>query len=464
MSMTSLTDILMMAAVAIGVGRLPQQWRSDGLLIASLTGLFWLQNDWVVSFATLLIVLLVWRVTQAEPLNPRTPLTHNTPHPPTPSPSSLRSERRGEGFRGLGWAGYNVSYRTLTTGGMGIGIGMMVSRPASLPNVVESSAVMLLLAGLVITGEQYLATTPRRAMNAVLVASLIGLLVVFKAAGLVWLGLSYMIFRLLAMLLDPQPLPAAALPDTITFAIFPPALPAGPIDRVQHFVPQIHHSTPVETSRLLRGGQRIADGLVRKFVLADSLALITLSPQLAGDVESMGGAWLLAYAYAFQIFLDFSGYTSVAIGLALLAGLELPENFNRPYLQPNLALFWQNWHMTLTGWFRTYCFLPLSRALLRRRLPISEYLIAQGVTMSLIALWHGIEGHFLLWGLWHTLGLYVYHVTSRWTRGWYLARSERAQYLIRLGGWLLTFHYVVVGWVFFALPEPLPFLGKLVGL
>ncbi len=162
------------------------------------------------------------------------------------------------------------------------------------------------------------------------------------------------------------------------------------------------------------------------------------------------------YAYAFQIFFDFSGYTDIAIGLGRLLGIKLPENFNSPYLKPNLTQFWNNWHMTLTQWFRAYFFNPVTRALRsgKKPLPIPWIIfITQLATMVLIGLWHGVTWNFVLWGLWHGLGLFIHNRWSEWTKARFAKFGARLQAGLNIGGILLTFHFVALGWVFFALPE-----------
>jgi D-alanyl-lipoteichoic acid acyltransferase DltB (MBOAT superfamily) len=162
----------------------------------------------------------------------------------------------------------------------------------------------------------------------------------------------------------------------------------------------------------------------------------------------------------------------MAIGIGLLFGIRLPENFKRPYLRTNLAEFWQGWHVTLSDWVRFYVFSPMSRHLLRRKprppLPLI-ILLAQLTTMVIIGLWHGVSWNFLIWGGWHGLGLFAHKMWSDRTRPWY-RQAQRQPWQRRVwafGGWALTFHFVVLGWVWFVLPEPtqaLTFFGKLVGL
>jgi D-alanyl-lipoteichoic acid acyltransferase DltB (MBOAT superfamily) len=192
-----------------------------------------------------------------------------------------------------------------------------------------------------------------------------------------------------------------------------------------------------------------------------------MNPTLIDRTTSAPGLWLVLYLYTFQIFLDFSGYSDVAIGLGRLYGITLPENFDRPYLQPNIQQFWQRWHMTLSGWFRAYYFLPLSRALIRRHLsPNLIVFVAQLSTMFLIGMWHGVTVNFALWGLWHGIGLFLFKLLADHTRGWTMRVNERPwlHRFVYAGSVFATFHFVALGWVFFALPRPEDSLNMLARL
>jgi alginate O-acetyltransferase complex protein AlgI len=293
-----------------------------------------------------------------------------------------------------------------------------------------------------------------------------------SAADIRWLGFSYIAFRLIHTLRDRQKgrLPLVNLREYVTYAVFFPALTAGPIDRLERFTPQLRQPAPLN---LMPGGQRVLIGLFKKFVLADSLGLVALNPINAGQIETTGWTWLVLYAFSLQILLDFSGYTDIAIGMALLMGIRLPENFNRPYHRPNLTQFWNNWHMTLTFWFRTYFFNPLARYLSSGQIKVPVWaviLVTQVLTMVLIGLWHGITANFAFWGLWHGAGLFVQNRWSAWIAPRfqpYLAGQPQLQRMMAAGGVLLTFHYVTLGWVWFALPDPaaaLDVLRRLTGL
>jgi len=284
-----------------------------------------------------------------------------------------------------------------------------------------------------------------------------------SAVDLRWLGYSYLAFRLIHVLRDTRERrlrpdnPPASLAEFTVYALFPPALTAGPIDRLERFSADLRQPADRSAEGLARAGERIALGLLKKFVLADLLASAALSPAAAAGAQSTAWLWAMLYAYAFQIYLDFSGYTDIAVGLGLLVGIRLPENFNRPYLQSNLARFWNCWHMTLTGWIRAYAFNPLTRALRRRHLSGWIVLLAgQAATMLLIGLWHGITWNFALWGLWHTAGLFAQNRWSQlakplWER---LEARPRAKKLLSVGSTLLTFNFVALGWVWFVLPDP----------
>ena len=274
-----------------------------------------------------------------------------------------------------------------------------------------------------------------------------------------WLGFSYIAFRLLHTLRDRQTgrLPAVSLSEYMVYVIFFPALVAGPIDRIERFVGDLRRPIALTGGDLGEAGTRLALGLFKKFVIADALALVALNAANALQVRTVGWTWALLYAYAFQIYFDFSGYTDIAIGLGRLLGIHLPENFKAPYLKPNLTQFWNNWHMTLTQWFRAYFFNPVTRVLRsgKKRLPIPAIiLITQVATMTLIGFWHGVTWNFALWGLWHGLGLFVHNRWSELTRARFSTLPLPAQKILNVGGALLTFHYVALGWVFFALPAP----------
>jgi D-alanyl-lipoteichoic acid acyltransferase DltB (MBOAT superfamily) len=328
------------------------------------------------------------------------------------------------------------------------------------------------------------------------------------ATDLRWLGFSYVAFRLVSTLRERQNgrLPLVTLQEYVIYVIFFPAYTAGPIDRLDRFIKDLRGGSPGSGSATagnqrnvpsgsatagnqrsapsgsatasdqkvnagnqktpavnlsgdyLIAGERLVMGLFKKFVVADGLALVALNAGNAAQVGSAGWTWVLLYAYSLQIFFDFSGYTDIAIGLGRLLGIALPENFNAPYLKPNLTQFWNNWHMTLTQWFRAYYFNPFTRWLRTGGRKVSAVVIifvTQITTFVLIGLWHGITWNFVLWGAWHGLGLFVQNRYSEWVRPHLPDLSARPalKRSLAVAGGLLTFHYVALGWVWFALPS-----------
>lgn len=277
--------------------------------------------------------------------------------------------------------------------------------------------------------------------------------------SLSWFGFSYIAFRLIHVLIDYQHgrLPSLSLRDFALYVIFFPTLSAGPIDRVQRFVPDALTERAFEPRYLVTGGGRIAWGLFRKFVIADSLTYFALGPSIlrAANTPRPLDLWLMLYMYAFYIFFDFAGYTDIAIGIGNLLGLTLPENFRSPYTRSNIAAFWNAWHITLSTWYRDYAFTPLSRMLLRAEWrPVVAAFVAQVGTMILIGLWHGVSWNFAAWGAWHGVGLYVHRrVLTRIQWPSALQQQPWFSRALTFGGVLLTFHFVALGWVFFALPD-----------
>lgn len=285
-----------------------------------------------------------------------------------------------------------------------------------------------------------------------------------SAMEIQWLGFSYVAFRLIHVVRDHQTgrLPDLHLHEFIAFVIFFPAYIAGPIDRAERFSKDfrnLQNLTGTNPDRIAKALTRTTIGLLKKFVIADSLALFSLSEANALQAENGFALWFMLYAYAFRLFFDFSGYTDIAIGIGLLFGIKLPENFDRPYLKRNITLFWQSWHITLSNWVRFYIYTPVSRWMLRSQYTFSKQAMiftATITTMLIIGLWHGITMSFLIWGLWHGVGLFVHQLWSIQTRSAYnnIKRTNPAlNHVWSICGVVLTFHFVVIGWVWFALPD-----------
>ncbi|MBN2386822.1 MAG: MBOAT family protein [Anaerolineales bacterium] len=458
----TLIHILVFVGIAAFLGLVTSdRWRVPFLLAVSALAVYVLQPTLPIRFldfwlptATLTLAILGWVVT---------------------SPPGQRSWRENGPAAAI--LGGTVLALGLTRY-LGLSLPLTASRP---PQLVSVLALLASLSGALLL----LGRTSRSGKGLLVAASffVLALFVVLKVPALAawasaglrsltrqstelasaldlrWLGFSYIAFRLLHTFRDRQSgrLPAVSLGEYVVYVVFFPALTAGPIDRIERFISDLRRPLALTTDDRAESGKRLLVGLFKKFAVADTLALIALNNVNALQVRSAGWTWILLYAYAFQIFYDFSGYTDIAIGIAGLLGIRLPENFKAPYMRPNLTQFWNNWHMTLTQWFRAYFFNPVTRALRtgQHPLPIPVIILfTQLMTMVLIGLWHGVTWNFVLWGIWHGLGLFVHNRWSDRTKVRFAALRPGWQRCLNVGGTLLTFHYVALGWVFFALSDP----------
>lgn len=237
-------------------------------------------------------------------------------------------------------------------------------------------------------------------------------------------------------------------PTTISkFAVFLsffPHLVAGPIVRPAELVPQFDPPPDPRYVDTTRAFALIAGGLFKKVVIATALARFVDPVFGAPDQYSSLVVLVAVYAYAIQIYADFSGYTDMAIGIALLLGFRLPQNFNRPYASSSLREFWRRWHMTLSRWLRDYLYIPLGG---NRKGRLRTYINIM-LTMLLGGLWHGASWTFVVWGALNGFGLVVDHwwVSRREARG---GKEPAASGPRRWGMIFLTFNFVCLAWVFF---------------
>lgn len=219
------------------------------------------------------------------------------------------------------------------------------------------------------------------------------------------IGLSFYTLQAISYLTDvsrKQIEPSADLIDFALYLAYFPKMLAGPIERARTFLPQLAAPRVVDNDKLSRSVTLIVIGLVRKLVIADVLSAVS-SRAVFANPEKFGAPDLLFWwiVYAFIIYNDFAGYTSIIRGISGLFGIELMQNFNQPFFSTGFIDFWNRWHISLSAWLRDYIYLPVSRALLRRN-PSGKYLpnliIPPLTTMLVSGLWHGISPHFLLWG------------------------------------------------------------------
>ena len=292
---------------------------------------------------------------------------------------------------------------------------------------------------------------------------------------LVPLGLSFFIFEFIHYLVDCYHgrIKKPTIVQFLTFAMFFPTLVSGPIKRFQPFVKQLGEPLQFKPEFLTYGTKRIIIGLAKKILIADligcyALPLITFSKN--SDIGTLT-LWLTVYAYAIKIYFDFSGYSDIAIGCARLFGFEVPENFNKPYFKQNIGAFWHSWHMSLSSWLRDYIYMPIGQKLMPsigRKAPLIMVAICQLVTMGVCGLWHGAYWNFVIWGLYHGMGLTIHKAYSdinmKIKRQKILTGKSRFLFdgnssfriavdniFLKSFYTLLTFHFVCVSWVFFVL-------------
>jgi alginate O-acetyltransferase complex protein AlgI len=231
----------------------------------------------------------------------------------------------------------------------------------------------------------------------------------------------------------------------LLFVAFFPHLVAGPIVRPRDLLPQFESAPKLTQKSGSEGLFLIALGLVKKVVFADQLA-IHLVDRVFERPENFSGLEVLVgvYAYAVQIYCDFSGYTDIAIGSALLLGVRFPPNFNAPYIATNLADFWRRWHISLSTWLRDYLYIPLGG---NRGSSLNTYRNLM-LTMLLGGLWHGASWTFVFWGFLHGAGLAVTRAVERRGDG---KQANKPLFPTPVSVFL-TFHYVCLAWVFFRAP------------
>jgi D-alanyl-lipoteichoic acid acyltransferase DltB (MBOAT superfamily) len=249
-------------------------------------------------------------------------------------------------------------------------------------------------------------------------------------------GISFFTFQAISYVVDVKRgvVERAGTLDAAVYLSFFPHLVAGPIVRASEFLPQLR--APRDPNRVAVGSglTLVGLGLIKKLMIADFLARAVVDPVFAVPQLYAGpDVWLAAYAYTAQIYCDFSGYTDIAIGLALLMGYVFPQNFHSPYRATGFRDFWRRWHMTLSRFLRDFVYIPLGGNRRGRLLTYRNLMI----TMVLGGLWHGAAWTFVAWGAFHGLGLVTEH-----------ALGGR----LKLPGWLrwaVTFHLVVFGWILF---------------
>lgn len=253
-------------------------------------------------------------------------------------------------------------------------------------------------------------------------------------------GISFISFSLISYAIDlyqgklqKQP----KLGDFLLYVFYFPKIIMGPIMRYPDFEAQLK-PLRISIAATHEGLCRFVIGLAKKVILANTFAF--LFEQISANAAlSMVSAWIGAFAFTFQIYFDFSGYSDMAIGLSLLLGIRMPENFHYPYMANSIKDFWKRWHITLSTWFKDYVYIPLGGS--RRKLP--RVILNTFIVWSLTGLWHGASWNFVLWGIYY----FVLLMLERYVLGGFLRKCPQT---LRI---LLTFLLVAIGWMLFAFPD-----------
>ncbi|MDH7513869.1 MAG: MBOAT family O-acyltransferase [Clostridiales bacterium] len=275
------------------------------------------------------------------------------------------------------------------------------------------------------------------------------------------IGVSYFSFKMMHFIIASykQGIKKPNLMIYLNYIFFFPSFISGPINRYNHFCESFDSEKRTQFSRNLGlGGKRIVHGLFKRIVLVQILLPYVLT-NLKKPIDELSIAEIIygLYAYSFYFYFDFSGYTDLAIGCAQLLGVDLPENFNSPFLKRNIQQLWANWHISLTSWLMDYIYWPLVkkmrnfRMLKKRPILLSNLCII--FTFVICGLWHGDGINFLLWGLYHGLGLSalnVYRAMKRRIDNIKINRYFMSKYSFAIGIFL-TFNFFSIGLLLFAL-------------
>lgn len=261
------------------------------------------------------------------------------------------------------------------------------------------------------------------------------------------IGISFFTFQSLSYTIDVyyrKIEPLKKYTDYAFYVSFFPQLVAGPIVRAKDFIPQISLPTIITKEMFGRGVFLIISGLFKKVVISDYISInfvdrIFDNPTLYSGFENLMGV----YGYALQIYCDFSGYSDIAIGLALLLGFKFNLNFDSPYKSSSITEFWRRWHMSLSGWLRDYLYIPLGG---NKKGTIRTYANLL-TTMILGGLWHGASLQFVFWGAWHGVLLALDKLRMKYLS--FNFKNEGIRLTFKSLGVILTFHLVCFGWIFF---------------
>ncbi|MDX2362265.1 MAG: MBOAT family O-acyltransferase [Crocinitomicaceae bacterium] len=273
------------------------------------------------------------------------------------------------------------------------------------------------------------------------------------------LGISYIMFRHIQFLVDSYKgkIRAYAFIDYVNFILFFPNFLAGPIDVYNNFKRwSDRQNGKIKNALILPGIGRILIGFIKKFALVPLIyaSAVSYEPFLE-TMEPVQAILLSLVYYSLYIYLDFSGYSDIAIGSGYIMGIRTPENFKMPYLSTNIADFWRKWHITFSDFLRELIFKPIVKGMAKWKIKLprlSVSVIGYILTFFICGIWHGDTANFVYWGLWHGVGLSIYKLWSSTTihdKVHASLKKAKMKWFSDLVGFGITFCFVTFGWVFF---------------
>ncbi len=264
-------------------------------------------------------------------------------------------------------------------------------------------------------------------------------------------GISFYTFQTISYTLDVyrnKVKPVNSIIDFGFYVSFFPQLVAGPIVRAAEFIPQIHKKYSLSKREFGHAIFLILNGLIKKMIISDYISINFVDRVFESPLSFTGFENLMAvYGYSIQIYCDFSGYTDIAIGIALILGFRLPVNFNSPYKALNITDFWRRWHISLSSWLRDYLYISIGG---NKKGKIRTYINLM-ITMLLGGLWHGASIQFIIWGGIHGIGLVIHKIWMKFnfSLSKYYSSSTSKNVLFRFISIITTFHLVAFAWIFF---------------
>lgn len=264
------------------------------------------------------------------------------------------------------------------------------------------------------------------------------------------LGLSFHVFQSLSYVIEVYKgkyIPEKNYIRYALYVMFFPQLVAGPIERPAHLLPQLATPVTFDPVRARKGLERMLWGFFKKLVIADQLAQI-INPLYANLPTDSSLLVVLAVMFTYQLYCDFSGYSDIAVGSAMLLGFDLVENFNRPFAARTFADFWRRWHISLSNWLRDYLYYPL--ALGWGRVSKVKLYASLVITFTLIGLWHGAKWTYVVFGAMHGMYLFIESATER-LRRWIvtasgLVRFPRTHHVLQT---IIVFIFVTISFIVF---------------